>query len=142
MFKGTQRNPAPVFSRAVTAAGGQENAFTSYDYTGYFQRVVANQLPAMMDFEADRMTGLVLTDAVVLPERDVVLEERRQRIDNDPGARLGERMQARLWGEDHPTASRSSASSRRSGSSTSTTPWPSTGAITRRTTPSSSSPAT
>jgi zinc protease len=102
MFKGTQRNPAPVFSRAVTAAGGQENAFTSYDYTGYFQRVVANQLPAMMDFEADRMTGLVLTDAVVLPERDVVLEERRQRIDNDPGARLGERMQARLWGEDHP----------------------------------------
>ncbi len=56
----------------------------------------------MMDFEADRMTGLVLTDAVVLPERDVVLEERRQRIDNDPGARLGERMQARLWGEDHP----------------------------------------
>lgn len=102
MFKGTQRNPAPVFSRAVTAAGGQENAFTSYDYTGYFQRVVADQLPAMMDFEADRMTGLVLTDAVVLPERDVVLEERRQRIDNDPGARLGERMQARLWGEDHP----------------------------------------
>ncbi len=102
MFKGTQRNPAPVFSRAVTAAGGQENAFTSYDYTGYFQRVVAGQLPAMMDFEADRMTGLVLTDAVVLPERDVVLEERRQRIDNDPGARLGERMQARLWGEDHP----------------------------------------
>ncbi len=102
MFKGTQRNPAPVFSRAVTAAGGQENAFTSYDYTGYFQRVVADQLPAMMDFEADRMTGLVLTDAVVLPERDVVLEERRQRIDNDPGARLGERMQARLWGEEHP----------------------------------------
>jgi len=102
LFKGTARNPIHVFSRAVSAVGGQENAFTSYDYTGYFQRVVRDQLPAMMDFEADRMTGLVLTDDVVLPERDVVLEERRQRIDNDPGARLGERMQARLWGESHP----------------------------------------
>lgn len=102
LFKGTARNPAPVFSRAISAAGGQENAFTSYDYTGYFQRIAREQLPVMMDFEADRMTGLVLTDEVVLPERDVVLEERRQRIDNDPGARLGERMQARLWGEDHP----------------------------------------
>ncbi|MDP2803843.1 MAG: pitrilysin family protein [Phreatobacter sp.] len=102
LFKGTTRNPAPVFSRAISAAGGQENAFTSYDYTGYFQRIAREQLPVMMDFEADRMTGLVLTDAVVLPERDVVLEERRQRIDNEPGARLGERMQARLWGETHP----------------------------------------
>lgn len=102
LFKGTTRNPAPIFSRAISAAGGQENAFTSYDYTGYFQRIAREQLPVMMDFEADRMTGLVLTDAVVLPERDVVLEERRQRIDNEPGARLGERMQARLWGETHP----------------------------------------
>lgn len=102
LFKGTARNPIHVFSRAVTAAGGQENAFTSYDYTGYFQRIVRDQLPVMMEFEADRMTGLVLTDEVVLPERDVVLEERRQRIDNDPGARLGERMQSRLWGETHP----------------------------------------
>ncbi len=102
LFKGTTRNPAPVFSRAISAAGGQENAFTSYDFTGYFQRIAREQLPVMMDFEADRMTGLVLTDAVVLPERDVVLEERRQRIDNEPGARLGERMQARLWGETHP----------------------------------------
>lgn len=102
MFKGTERHPAPAFSHAVSSAGGQENAFTSYDYTGYFQRVARDQLPLMMAFEADRMTGLVLTDAVVLPERDVILEERRQRIDNDPGARLGEMMQSRLWGETHP----------------------------------------
>lgn len=102
MFKGTARHPKDVFSRAVTAAGGTENAFTSYDYTGYFQRVPRDQLAAMMDFEADRMTGLLLTDAVVLPEREVVLEERRQRTDNDPGARLSERLLTALWGADHP----------------------------------------
>ncbi|MBL8569217.1 MAG: insulinase family protein [Phreatobacter sp.] len=102
MFKGTKRNPKDVFSRAVTSAGGNENAFTSYDYTGYFQRVVADQLPVMMDFEADRIANIVLTDEVVLPERDVVQEERRQRTDNDPGARLSERLLNRLWGEGHP----------------------------------------
>jgi zinc protease len=102
MFKGTARTPKDVFSRAVTASGGNENAFTSYDYTGYFQRVVRDQLATMMEFEADRVGGLVLTDAVVDPERDVVLEERRQRTDNDPGARLSERLATRLWGENHP----------------------------------------
>lgn len=102
MFKGTRRHPKDVFSRAVTAAGGNENAFTSYDYTGYFQRVVADQLPVMMDFEADRIANIVLTDEVVLPERDVVQEERRQRTDNDPGARLSERLLNRLWGDGHP----------------------------------------
>jgi zinc protease len=102
MFKGTRRNPKDVFSRAVTAAGGNENAFTSYDYTGYFQRVVRDQLAVMMDFEADRIGNIVLTDEVVLPERDVVQEERRQRTDNDPGARLSERLMNRLWGSDHP----------------------------------------
>lgn len=102
MFKGTRRNPKDVFSRAVTAAGGNENAFTSYDYTGYFQRVVRDQLPVMMEFEADRIANIVLTDEVVLPERDVVLEERRQRTDNDPGARLSERLLNTLWGDSHP----------------------------------------
>lgn len=102
MFKGTRRNPRDVFSRAVTAAGGNENAFTSYDYTAYFQRIASDQLRAMMEFEADRIHNLVLTDDIVLPEREVVLEERRQRTDNEPGARLMERLNNRLWGEGHP----------------------------------------
>ncbi|CEJ15476.1 Protease 3 precursor [bacterium YEK0313] len=101
MFKGTARAPGNTFSTAVTSVGGNENAFTSYDYTGYFQRVAREHLATMMDFEADRMTGLVLTDAVVDPERDVVLEERKSRTDNDPGARLSEAFSHRLW-RDHP----------------------------------------
>ncbi|MEI8145763.1 MAG: pitrilysin family protein, partial [Alphaproteobacteria bacterium] len=78
-----------------------ENAFTSYDYTGYFQRVAREHLASMMAFEADRMTNIVITDEVVAPEREVVLEERRSRTDSDPGARLGERMSAAIW-RDHP----------------------------------------
>src|SRR5512136_88206 len=71
MFKGTAKNPAGRFSQAVAAIGGQENAFTTADYTAYFQRVAKEYLPMVMEFEADRMTGLVLTDDNVLPERDV-----------------------------------------------------------------------
>jgi zinc protease len=97
MFKGTAKNPAGSFSRTLATLGGQENAFTSSDYTAYFQRVTRDHLERVMAFEADRMTGLVLTDAVVLPEREVVLEERRMRTDNDPGAQLAEAMQAALF---------------------------------------------
>ncbi len=97
MFKGTAKNPAGKFSTVVARIGGQENAFTSNDYTGYYQRVPAEQLKSVMEFEADRMTGLVLTDAVVLPERDVILEERNQRMENNPRARLGEQMDAALF---------------------------------------------
>src|SRR5262249_20729737 len=75
MFKGTASHPAGEFSQTVLKVGGNENAFTSVDYTGFFQRVPRDQLPRMMEFEADRMTGLVLKDENVLPERDVVLEE-------------------------------------------------------------------
>ena len=75
MFKGTAKNPAGRFSQQLATIGGQENAFTSNDYTGYFQRIPREQLPVMMEFEADRMTGLILKDENVLPERDVVLEE-------------------------------------------------------------------
>ena len=75
MFKGTEKNPAGKFSQTVAAIGGQENAFTSSDYTGYFQRIAREHLPMLMEFEADRMTGLILTDDAVLPELDVVLEE-------------------------------------------------------------------
>lgn len=97
MFKGTAKHPAGEFSKVVTRIGGQENAFTSNDYTGYFQRVPSNELKTVMQFEADRMTGLQLTDEVVLPERDVILEERNQRTDNNPRARLSEQMDAALF---------------------------------------------
>jgi zinc protease len=97
MFKGTAKYPAGAFSKRLAALGGQENAFTSYDYTAYFQRVAKEHLPAVMDYEADRMTGLAFDDAVVAPERDVVLEERRMRVDADPGAQLGEEMTAALF---------------------------------------------
>src|SRR5215212_327509 len=97
MFKGTERHPAGEFSQIVSALGGQENAFTSYDYTAYFQRVAREHLNTMMAFEADRMTSLVLDDAVVAPERDVVLEERRMRVETDPAAQLSEAMAAGLF---------------------------------------------
>ena len=97
MFKGTAKNPAGKFSEVLAEIGGQENAFTSQDYTAYFQRASREHLKTVMEFEADRMTGLVLTDANVLPERDVVLEERRSRTDNDPAAQLAESAQAALF---------------------------------------------
>ena len=75
MSKGTANHPVGEFSQTVLKIGGNENAFTSSDYTGYFQRVPREQLARMMEFEADRMTGLILKDENVLPERDVVLEE-------------------------------------------------------------------
>jgi zinc protease len=81
----------------VAHIGGQENAFTSFDYTGYFQRVPSSQLKTVIDFEADRMTGLQLTDALVLPEREVILEEQNQRVGNNPRARLSEQIEAALF---------------------------------------------
>jgi zinc protease len=97
MFKGTAKNPTGKFSQVVARIGGQENAFTSQDYTGYYQRVSSDQLKTVMEFEADRMTGLQLTDDVVLPERNVILEEQNQRIGNNPRARLGEQIDAALY---------------------------------------------
>jgi zinc protease len=97
MFKGTKENPSGRFSQVVATIGGQENAFTAADYTGYFQRVPRDELKTMMAFEADRMTGLVLTDEVVRPELDVVLEEQNMRVANNPNARLGEQMDAALF---------------------------------------------
>ena len=97
MFKGTKTHPKGAFSEAVAEIGGQENAFTGNDYTAYFQRVAKEHLGEMMAFEADRMTGLVLTDEIVAPERDVVLEERRMHCDADPSAQLSEAVQAALF---------------------------------------------
>ena len=97
MFKGTAAHPAGEFSQTVLKIGGNENAFTSTDYTGYFQRVPREQLAKMMEFEADRMTGLILKDENVLPERDVVLEEFNMRVANNPEARLTEQIMAALY---------------------------------------------
>ena len=97
MFKGTKAHPQGEFSKRIAEIGGQENAFTGNDYTAYFQRVAKEHLAELMEFEADRMTGLTLSDEVVTPERDVVLEERRMHCDADPGAQLNEAMQATLF---------------------------------------------
>ena len=97
MFKGTTKNPGDTFSQDVAEIGGQENAFTTDDYTGYFQRVPREHLKEMMALEADRITGLVLTEEVVRPELNVVLEEQNMRVANNPGARLAEQMDAALY---------------------------------------------
>src|SRR5690349_7113135 len=97
MFKGTSKHPVGEFSQTVLRVGGNENASTSVDYTNYYQRVPKEQLATMMEFEADRMTGLVLKDENVLPERDVVLEEYNMRVANNPDARLNEQIMAALY---------------------------------------------
>jgi zinc protease len=97
MFKGTEKNPEGKFSQTVAALGGQENAFTTADYTGYFQRIARENLETMMAFEADRMTGLVLSDGNVGSELKVVLEEWNMRVGNSPDARLGEQIAAALY---------------------------------------------
>ena len=97
MFKATANHAAGELSRAVAEIGGSHNAFTSYDFTAYYQRVAPSALEQMMSFEADRMHNLTLTDDVINAERDVILEERRLRIDNVPEAILDEEVATALW---------------------------------------------
>ena len=97
MFKGTKTLKPGDFSDIVSRNGGVDNAFTSYDYTAYFQRVAVDRLPLMMGLEADRMRNLVLTEEEVLPERDVVLEERNMRTENDPGSLFSEMRRAAMF---------------------------------------------
>ncbi|GHC64292.1 M16 family metallopeptidase [Neogemmobacter tilapiae] len=97
MFKGTDKLASGEFSETVERQGGDDNAFTSWDYTAYFQRVAADRLDQMMMMEANRMTGLQLLEEEVLTERQVILEERSQRIDSDPGAVLQEQVRAALF---------------------------------------------
>lgn len=94
MFKGTDELASGEFSDTVEAQGGSDNAFTSWDYTAYFQRVAADRLDLMMKMEADRMVDLRLPPDEVLTERAVILEERNQRTDSSPGALLSEQMRA------------------------------------------------
>jgi zinc protease len=94
LFKGTDDMAPGEFSTVVEAQGGNDNAFTSWDYTGYFQRVAADRLDLMMTMEADRMRDLRLSPADVDTEREVILEERSQRTDSNPSALLSEQMRA------------------------------------------------
>lgn len=98
MFKGTDKIKPGEFSKVVARNGGQDNAFTNYDFTAYYQAIARDRLPLVMEMEADRMSNLKLTDKEVLPERDVVLEELRMRIENEPIAELQSRMNAALFG--------------------------------------------
>jgi len=97
MFRGTKATPPGAFSRIVAQNGGRDNAFTTADYTAFFQNVAADRLPLMMRLEADRMANLQITDAVVTPEREVIIEERRQRVDNNPGALFDEQLDTALF---------------------------------------------
>ncbi|NNK16863.1 MAG: insulinase family protein [Sulfitobacter sp.] len=94
LFKATDKMEAGEFSATVALNGGRDNAFTSYDYTAYFQRVAADRLELMMEMEADRMKNIRLTPENIRTERDVILEERNQRTDNSPGALFNEQVNA------------------------------------------------
>lgn len=94
LFKGTDKLAPGEFSATVAANGGSDNAFTSYDYTAYFQRVAADRLPLMMEMESDRMENLRLSEADIVTERNVILEERNQRTENNPGALAREQFMA------------------------------------------------
>lgn len=97
MFKGTPTYPAGEITDLVARNGGQQNAFTSYDYTAYYQNVAVDRLPLMMELEADRMRNLILSEEDVRVERDVVLEERRMRVDSRPASIMAERLDTALW---------------------------------------------
>ncbi len=94
MFKGTPTIKPQEFSKIIARNGGQDNAFTTQDYTAYHEQVASDRLELVLKMEADRMQNLKLSDAVVLPEREVVREERRSRVDNNPDALLDEEMNA------------------------------------------------
>lgn len=94
LFKATDTLEAGEFSATVAANGGNDNAFTSYDYTAYFQRVAADRLELMMRMESDRMRNIRLSDDDIATERDVILEERNQRTENNPRALFGEQVSA------------------------------------------------
>src|SRR5215475_827193 len=101
MFKSTDKMPSGEFSKIISRLGGQDNAFTTHDYTGYFQRIAKERLGTVMEMEADRMANLQLAEKDVLTERDVILEERRSRTENNPSNILSEQMSAALY-RNHP----------------------------------------
>jgi len=101
MFKGTKTVPAGEFSKRIAAAGGRENAFTSSDYTAYFQQLHKSKLPLAMQLESDRMHNLNLTEKEFSKEIKVVMEERRMRTDDEPESLMNEIMMATVY-QEHP----------------------------------------
>ena len=101
MFKGTKTVPMGEFSKRIAAAGGRENAFTSSDYTAYFQQLHKSKLPLAMQLESDRMHNLQLTEAEFSKEVNVVMEERRMRTDDEPRNLLNEKLMAAAY-QEHP----------------------------------------
>ena len=97
MFKGTKKLAQGQFSKEIDKRGGSDNAFTTQDVTVFHQEIAKEHLDLVMGMEADRMVNLQLSDPIVLPERDVIIQERLERIDNEPGARLQEAMDAALY---------------------------------------------
>jgi zinc protease len=97
MFKGTPKIPDGQFSKIVKKLGGNDNAFTSHDYTAYYQNIAKASLDRVMEMESDRMKNLILKDSEVLSERQVIIEERRQRIDNQPQAKFQEQLMSTLF---------------------------------------------
>src|SRR6056300_91988 len=94
LFKGTDTLAPGELSATVARNGGTDNAFTSYDYTAYFQRVASDRLELMMRLESDRMVNVRLSEEDILTEREVIIEERNQRIENSPGALFREQKNA------------------------------------------------
>ncbi|MDT3670881.1 MAG: pitrilysin family protein [Aromatoleum sp.] len=94
MFKGTEKVGPGEFNKRVAAVGGRDNAFTSHDYTAYFQQVPPDRLGEMMMLEADRMANLKITDALFAPELEVVKEERRLRTEDEPRSLVHEQLMA------------------------------------------------
>ncbi len=101
MFTGTDKISPNEFSKIIKKHGGQDNAFTSHDYTAYFQNIAVEKLPMVMEMEADRMQNLKLSERVIQRERQVIIEERNQRTDNNPSAILSEAMYSALFAN-HP----------------------------------------
>ncbi|MGH6872996.1 MAG: M16 family metallopeptidase [Rhizomicrobium sp.] len=96
MFRGTAKYPGEQFSQIVARNGGEDNAFTTHDYTCFYEQIAKDRLPLVMALDADRMVNLDLSDSNVATERKVVLEERRMRTDNDPQALMREQLEAAL----------------------------------------------
>ena len=96
MFRGTKKMPGEQFSTTIARNGGEDNAFTTHDYTAFYEEIAKDRLGLAMGLEADRMANLDLSDGNVTTERNVVLEERRMRVDNDPQAQFGEQVDAAL----------------------------------------------
>jgi zinc protease len=96
MFRGTKAVPGDLYAQTIAKNGGEENAFTTHDFTAFYEQIASDRLKLAMDLEADRLANLDLSDNNVTTERDVVLEERRMRVENNPQALTTEQMSAAL----------------------------------------------